>query len=111
MMMFDDMRFCGDLDFFPAPLKEVEAAAPQTELEPVVDDDYSDEEIDVDELERRLWRDKMKLKRLKEMTKSKEGVDPAKHRQLQEQARRKKRALFMGSFRKKASRSVGHLII
>lgn len=51
MMMFDDMRFCGDLDFFPAPLKEVEAAAPQTELEPVVDDDYSDEEIDMDELE------------------------------------------------------------
>nr|XP_009607986.1 ETHYLENE INSENSITIVE 3-like 1 protein [Nicotiana tomentosiformis]XP_009607987.1 ETHYLENE INSENSITIVE 3-like 1 protein [Nicotiana tomentosiformis] len=92
MMMFDDMRFCGDLDFFSAPLKEVEAAAPQTEPEPepVVDDDYSDEEIDVDELERRMWRDKMKLKRLKEMTKSKEGVDPAKHRQSQEQARRKK---------------------
>ncbi|XP_060172739.1 protein ETHYLENE INSENSITIVE 3-like [Lycium barbarum] len=91
MMMFEEMGFCGDLDFFPAPLKEVEpAAAPQTEPDPVVDDDYSDEEIDVDELERRMWRDKMKLKRLKEMTKSKEGVDPAKQRQSQEQARRKK---------------------
>ncbi|KAJ8563422.1 hypothetical protein K7X08_031874 [Anisodus acutangulus] len=90
-MMFEDMGFCGDLDFFPAPLKEVEAAAaPQTEPDPVVDDDYSDEEIDVDELERRMWRDKMKLKRLKETTKSKEGVDPAKQRQSQEQARRKK---------------------
>nr|ATE62978.1 EIN3-like2 protein [Petunia x hybrida] len=93
MMMFDEMGFCGgDLDFFPAPLKEVETTAPLTEPEPepVVDDDYSDDEIDVDELERRMWRDKMKLKRLKEITKSKEGVDPAKHRQSQEQARRKK---------------------
>ncbi|XP_009798829.1 ETHYLENE INSENSITIVE 3-like 1 protein [Nicotiana sylvestris] len=92
MMMFEEMGFCGDLDFFPAPLKEVEVAAPHTEPKPelVVDDDYSDEEIDMDELERRMWRDKMKLKRLKEMTKSKEGVDPAKHRQSQEQARRKK---------------------
>ncbi|OIS96220.1 PREDICTED: ETHYLENE INSENSITIVE 3-like 1 protein [Nicotiana attenuata] len=92
MMMFEEMGFCGDLDFFPAPLKDVEVAAPHTEPEPepVVDDDYTDEEIDVDELERRMWRDKMKLKRLKEMTKSKEGVDPAKHRQSQEQARRKK---------------------
>ncbi|KAJ8559687.1 hypothetical protein K7X08_003745 [Anisodus acutangulus] len=85
------MGFCGDLDFFPASLKEVEASlAPQTEPDPVVDDDYSDEEIDVDELERRMWRDKMKLKRLKEMTKTKEVVDPAKQRQSQEQARRKK---------------------
>ncbi|KAH0666946.1 hypothetical protein KY290_029103 [Solanum tuberosum] len=95
MMMFEEMGFCGDLDFFPAPLKEVEVevAAPQSQTEPdsVVDDDYSDEEeIDVDELERRMWRDKMKLKRLKEMSKSKEGVDPAKQRQSQEQARRKK---------------------
>uniref|UniRef100_M1A5I8 EIL1 n=1 Tax=Solanum tuberosum TaxID=4113 RepID=M1A5I8_SOLTU len=94
-MMFEEMGFCGDLDFFPAPLKEVEVevAAPQSQTEPdsVVDDDYSDEEeIDVDELERRMWRDKMKLKRLKEMSKSKEGVDPAKQRQSQEQARRKK---------------------
>ncbi|KAL0288604.1 UNVERIFIED_CONTAM: protein ETHYLENE INSENSITIVE 3 [Sesamum calycinum] len=45
------------------------------EPEPVVEDDYSDEEIDVDELERRMWRDKMRLKRLKEMNKGKEGVD------------------------------------
>nr|BAA74714.1 transcription factor TEIL [Nicotiana tabacum] len=93
MMMFEEMGFCGDLDFFPAPLKEVETAASQIEQEsePVMDDDYSDEEIDVDELERRMWRDKMKLKRLKEMTKGgKEGVDAVKQRQSQEQARRKK---------------------
>uniref|UniRef100_M1BJ83 EIN3 n=1 Tax=Solanum tuberosum TaxID=4113 RepID=M1BJ83_SOLTU len=38
-----------------------------------------DEDIDLDELERRLWRDKMKLKRLKEkMNQDKEDVDSAK---------------------------------
>ncbi|CAN4091747.1 unnamed protein product [Withania somnifera] len=92
-MMFEEIGFCGDLDFFPAPLKEVETAAvavPPIEPEPLMDDDYSDEEIDVDELERRMWRDKMKLKRLKEMSKGKEGVDAVKQRQSQEQARRKK---------------------
>ncbi|KAL7174488.1 hypothetical protein ACSBR2_033691 [Camellia fascicularis] len=90
MIMFDEMGFGGDLDFFSAPLGEGDSAAPQAEPEAVVDDDYSDEEIDVDELERRMWRDKMRLKRLKEMNKGKEGVDAAKQRQSQEQARRKK---------------------
>ncbi|CAI9105925.1 OLC1v1004962C1 [Oldenlandia corymbosa var. corymbosa] len=92
MMMFEDMGFCGDLEFFAAPLKEPDVCATQAEpeSEPPVDDDYTDEEIDVDELERRMWRDKMRLKRLKEMNKGKEGVDAAKQRQSQEQARRKK---------------------
>ncbi|XP_047980022.1 protein ETHYLENE INSENSITIVE 3-like [Salvia hispanica] len=93
MMMFEDMGFCGDLDFFP--MKEADACAVQSaanadaeaEAEGVVEDDYTDDEIDVDELERRMWRDKMRLKRLKEMSKGKEGVDAAKS---QEQARRKK---------------------
>ncbi|WRX34467.1 Ethylene insensitive 3 - like 3 [Theobroma cacao] len=37
-----------------------------------------------------MWRDKMRLKRLKEQNKGKEGIDIAKQRQSQEQARRKK---------------------
>ncbi|XP_022858519.1 protein ETHYLENE INSENSITIVE 3-like [Olea europaea var. sylvestris] len=92
MMIFDEMGFCGDLDFFSsAPLKEADVCGPQpVEQEPVVEDDYTDEEMDVDELERRVWRDKMRLKRLKEMNKGKEGVDAVKQRQSQEQARRKK---------------------
>ncbi|KAK8544959.1 hypothetical protein V6N13_066273 [Hibiscus sabdariffa] len=91
MMMFDEMGICGDLDFFSAPLGEKDlAAASQTEADPAVEDDYSDEEIDVDELERRMWRDKMRLKRLKDQSKGKEGIDTAKQRQSQEQARRKK---------------------
>ncbi|CAI9781356.1 unnamed protein product [Fraxinus pennsylvanica] len=92
MMMLDDMGFGGDFDFFSsAPIKEVDVCVSQTtEPEPVVEDDYTDDEIDVDELERRMWRDKMRLKRLKEMSKGKEGDDAAKQRQSQEQARRKK---------------------
>ncbi|XP_022899388.1 protein ETHYLENE INSENSITIVE 3-like [Olea europaea var. sylvestris] len=92
MMMLEDMAFCGDFDFFSsAPIKEVDVCGSQTtEPEPVVEDDYTDDEIDVDELERRMWRDKMRLKRLKEMSKGKEGDDAAKQQQSQEQARRKK---------------------
>lgn len=92
-MMFEDMGFGGDFDFFSsAPMKEVDMCPPlqSAEADVVVDDDYTDEEIDVDELERRMWRDKMRLKRLKEMNKGKEGSDVAKQRQSQEQARRKK---------------------
>ncbi|GAB2261520.1 hypothetical protein Droror1_Dr00002517 [Drosera rotundifolia] len=37
-----------------------------------------------------MWRDKLHLKQLKEQTKMKDGVDVAKQRQTQEQARRKK---------------------
>ncbi|KAK4780466.1 hypothetical protein SAY87_016572 [Trapa incisa] len=98
MMMFEDMGICGDLDFFSGPIMDAHiaaAGAPQHATLPdaMVDDDYSDEEeeIDVDELERRMWRDKMRLKRLKEQNKGREGsAESAKQRQSQEQARRKK---------------------
>ncbi|KAF3635158.1 hypothetical protein FXO38_23940 [Capsicum annuum] len=53
MMMFEEIESCGDLDFFSALLKKVgvEVVSPQNQIEPdsVVDDDYNDEEIDVDE--------------------------------------------------------------
>ncbi|GLU02462.1 hypothetical protein SLE2022_197120 [Rubroshorea leprosula] len=89
-MMFDEMGLCGDMDFFSGTLGDKDFPASQNEPEPIVEDDYTDEEIDVDELERRVWRDKMRLKRLKEQNKGKEGTDNAKQRQSQEQARRKK---------------------
>ncbi|XP_010509308.1 PREDICTED: protein ETHYLENE INSENSITIVE 3 isoform X2 [Camelina sativa] len=92
-MMFNEMGMCGNMDFFSTgSLGEVDfcPVPPQAEPDSVVEDDYTDDEIDVDELERRMWRDKMRLKRLKEQDKSKEGVDAAKQRQSQEQARRKK---------------------
>ncbi|XP_027346205.1 protein ETHYLENE INSENSITIVE 3-like [Abrus precatorius] len=90
MMIFDEMELCGDLDMLSAPLGEGDITARQTEPEAIVEDDYSDEETDVDELERKMWRYKMRLKRRKEQSKSKEGIDAVKQRQSQEQARRKK---------------------
>ncbi|CAI0397298.1 unnamed protein product [Linum tenue] len=99
MMMFEDLGFCSDIDFFSSAHHTGGAAAsstaedlvaPQADPDPNADDDLSDDEIDVDELERRMWRDKMRLKKLREQSKTKEGVDVAKQRQSQEQARRKK---------------------
>ncbi|KAJ4971182.1 hypothetical protein NE237_004281 [Protea cynaroides] len=89
MGIFEEMGFCGNLDFIPAQPVEGDLA-PEGEPEATVEEDYSDEEMDVDELERRMWRDRILLRRLKEQNKGKEGVDSAKQRQSQEQARRKK---------------------
>ncbi|WOK95916.1 ethylene insensitive-like protein [Canna indica] len=52
----------------------------------------SDEDVDIEELERRMWRDKLLLKRLKEqqLNKNKRQGDFAKQHQSQEQARKKK---------------------
>ncbi|RDY13506.1 Protein ETHYLENE INSENSITIVE 3, partial [Mucuna pruriens] len=90
MMMFDEMGLCNDLDMLSAPLGEEYITARQTDPEAMVEDDSSDEEIGVDELERRMWKDKILHKRLKEQSKTKEGIDAVKQRQSQEQARRKK---------------------
>ncbi|RDY13522.1 Protein ETHYLENE INSENSITIVE 3, partial [Mucuna pruriens] len=90
MMMFDEMGLCNDLDMISTTLGEEDITARQTDPEVIVEDDSSDEEIGVDELERRMWKDKMRLKRLKEQSKTKEGIDAVKQRQSQEQARRKK---------------------
>ncbi|KAJ0832123.1 putative transcription factor EIL family [Helianthus annuus] len=88
MGFFEEMGFYGNLDFLSAPNCEGERA-PETEQDAPVEEDYSDEEMDVDELERRMWRDRMLLRRLKDQNKGKE-VDNTKQRQSQEQARRKK---------------------
>ncbi|KAL9268935.1 ETHYLENE INSENSITIVE 3-like protein [Drosera capensis] len=90
MIMFEELGLCGDFDFLPGQMLEGDEMIARNGSEGAVEDDYSDEEIDVDELERRMWRDKLRLKRLKEQTKTKDGVDVAKQRQTQEQARRKK---------------------
>ncbi|KAK3228586.1 hypothetical protein Dsin_000467 [Dipteronia sinensis] len=90
MGIFEEMGFCGNLDFLSSLPGEGEAVL-EHEAEANAEEDYSDEEMDVDELERRMWRDRMLLRRLKEQNKGKEGVvDNAKQRQSQEQARRKK---------------------
>ncbi|KAL5719403.1 Protein ETHYLENE INSENSITIVE 3 [Ranunculus cassubicifolius] len=92
MAIFEEMGFTGNLDFMSSiPCGGEVDLARETEPEATVEEEYSDdEEMDVDELERRMWRDRMLLRRLKEQNKGKEGVDTAKQRQSQEQARRKK---------------------
>ncbi|MCL7025221.1 hypothetical protein MKW94_019700 [Papaver nudicaule] len=91
MGIFEEMgAFNGNLDFLSSVPQVEPDFAPENEPEATVEEDYSDEEMDVDELERRMWRDRMLLRRLKEQNKGKEGVDSVKQRQSQEQARRKK---------------------
>ncbi|CAN4111341.1 unnamed protein product [Withania somnifera] len=93
MGTFEDMGFSGNFEFMSDPLGCGGDVAQEVEHKPagvIEEEDYSDEEMDVDELERRMWRDRMLLRRLKEKNKNKEVGDCAKQRQSQEQARRKK---------------------
>ncbi|XP_020583004.1 ETHYLENE INSENSITIVE 3-like 1 protein isoform X2 [Phalaenopsis equestris] len=80
---------CGDSSVIDGDLVE---PPPENFPEPIPDDYESDEDLDVEELERRMWRDRLRLKRLKErqQNKNKELGDSTKQRQSQEQARRKK---------------------
>ncbi|XP_068659950.1 ETHYLENE INSENSITIVE 3-like 3 protein [Aristolochia californica] len=61
-------------------------------LENMVDNDVSDEDIEPDELERRMWKDRIKLRRLKERQKleAQQAADKLKPKQTSDQARRKK---------------------
>lgn len=88
MGIFEEMGFCSNLDFLSVPPGE--EVVSERENEANFENDCSDEEVDVDELEKRMWRDRMLLKRLKEGKKSEEGADGKKKCQSQEQARRKK---------------------
>ncbi|KAK4739016.1 hypothetical protein R3W88_002713 [Solanum pinnatisectum] len=92
MGIFEDMGFSGNFEFLSDPMGCGGDVAQEVEHKPVglEEEDYSDEEMDVDELERRMWRDRMLLRRLKEKNKNKEVGDGAKQRQSLEQARRKK---------------------
>ncbi|XP_060218257.1 ETHYLENE INSENSITIVE 3-like 1 protein [Lycium barbarum] len=94
MGIFEDMGFSGNFEFLSDPLGCGGDVAQEVEHKPAgmeEEEDYnSDEEMDVDELERRMWRDRMLLRRLKEKNKNKEVGDGVKQRQSQEQARRKK---------------------
>ncbi|KNA25430.1 hypothetical protein SOVF_005440 [Spinacia oleracea] len=58
----------------------------------IAEKDVSDEEIDPEELERRMWKDRIKLKRLKEREKieAQRAAEKQKPKQTSDQARRKK---------------------
>lgn len=70
MGIFEDMGFSGNFEFLSDSMG---CGAQEVEHKPVglEEDDYSDEEMDVEELERRMWRDRMLLRRLKEKNKNK----------------------------------------
>nr|AEK84144.1 ethylene insensitive 3-like protein [Oncidium hybrid cultivar] len=65
---------------------------PENFPEEMPEEEDSDEDTDVEELERRMWRDRLRHKRLKEKqnAKNRDHGDSLEHRQSQEQARRKK---------------------
>ncbi|GMG99517.1 hypothetical protein Nepgr_001357 [Nepenthes gracilis] len=89
MSFFEEIGFGGTLDFFPPPgdrelNQEVEPEATVEEID-------SEEDVDVDELEKRMWMDRMLHKRLKEQRQHRsKGVESVKQHQSKEQARRKK---------------------
>lgn len=82
------MGFCGNFDVVPTTSEEVEIFM-QAESTVQVDVDYGDEEVDIDELEKRMWRDKMQLKRL-EVKKTMDENYFARLHKNQEESRKKK---------------------
>ncbi|KAI3669057.1 hypothetical protein L6452_40278 [Arctium lappa] len=87
MAMFEEMGFGGSFDFLSGPPFETSTATEAAAME----EDYSDDdEMEIKELEKRMWRDKMLLRRLKDENRCKQGVDTAKKRQAEDHARRKK---------------------
>ncbi|GBG73932.1 hypothetical protein CBR_g17647 [Chara braunii] len=76
----DDDRYAGHLDIGDI----------MGDADGLHEEDISDEDIDIDELERRMWRDRLKLRRIKELQRTRELTDRPKQKQSQEQARRKK---------------------
>ncbi|KAL9248406.1 hypothetical protein vseg_021731 [Gypsophila vaccaria] len=88
--LFEEMGHCGGQMHYFSAMPEGETGGALFPQDTGGVYEYSDEEVDVEELERRLWRDKMRLKRLKEQNKVKDVVDGAKQQQSKEQARRKK---------------------
>eukprot|EP01018_Ginkgo_biloba_P020646 Gb_03292 [translate_table: standard] len=92
MVSHEEIGYSGHFDFLPIP----EAgggrgdAMGENEVEVMHDDYLSEDEIDVDELEKRMWKDRLRLRRIKEHQKENYDGDSVKQRQSQEQARRKK---------------------
>jgi ethylene-insensitive protein 3 len=85
----------------PCVMGEGDLVDPPPDSFPDVGEDDSDDDVeDIEDLERRMWRDRMKLKRLRELQQSRGKDQPpgggigsggsSKPRQSQEQARRKK---------------------
>lgn len=92
----EEFGYSGNLDFLPFITEAGGGGGGERDsvgenVGDVMREEYvSDDEVDVDELEKRMWKDRVRLRRLKEQRKGNDIVDDAKQRQSQEQARRKK---------------------
>ncbi|KAL6976706.1 ETHYLENE INSENSITIVE 3-like 3 protein, partial [Sarracenia purpurea var. burkii] len=65
----------------------------ETRCENIAEKDVSDEEIEAEDLERRMWKDRVKLKRIKErqtIAAAQQAAEKQKPKQITDQARRKK---------------------
>eukprot|EP00249_Psilotum_nudum_P020809 c27854_g2_i4 orf=544-2376(-) len=69
---------------------DISDAVGENDGDMMAEDDVSDEEIEVDELEKRMWKDRIRLKRIKEQQKIREENEKPKPKQSLEQACRKK---------------------
>ncbi|KAI3852128.1 hypothetical protein MKW98_020127 [Papaver atlanticum] len=82
------MTELGEID----PLSDLEGDDVRGEKNTIAEKDVSDEEIEPEELERRMWKDRVKLRRIKERAKiaALQAAEKQKHKQTSDQARRKK---------------------
>eukprot|EP01018_Ginkgo_biloba_P009459 Gb_15228 [translate_table: standard] len=79
----------GTLDILSLPGEAIDLMGEYDE-KVICGDDLSEDDIDVDELEKRMWKDRIKHRRFKEKQKGNDDNDILKQTQSQEQARRKK---------------------
>ncbi|KAJ8756357.1 hypothetical protein K2173_025169 [Erythroxylum novogranatense] len=89
MGILEELDFCGNFRISSAPMFEGDFSLDH-EPGPEIEETYGDEDMDIDELQRQMWRDRLLLIRLKDQNNRKEGVNNAKQRQSHEQALRKK---------------------
>jgi ethylene-insensitive protein 3 len=88
MGIYDEMGYPGNLDLLPVALEGDSICENEGEVMHV--EGLSEDDIDMDELEKQMWKDRIRLSRIKEQRKGKYHSDTVKQRQSQEQARRKK---------------------
>ncbi|KAL9676915.1 hypothetical protein QQ045_005137 [Rhodiola kirilowii] len=82
---------CDDLEALFGSNTEENVPALQNVTEAVMLEDFSDEEIDIHELEKRIWRDNMRIKHLRERGKGKAGDERTKKSQEALETARKRK--------------------
>ncbi|GLJ06302.1 hypothetical protein SUGI_0035820 [Cryptomeria japonica] len=87
MESYDELNSLGELGFLSC-VNETERRGVKEEI--MAEDYVSEDDVDIDELEKRMWKDRIRLRCIRESRKTSNAIDNAKERQSQEQAKRKK---------------------